>query len=112
MANLGYPDGARIVLGHTFAPGVNEVAERLAAVNVRTRIVALEHDELRAAMANGRVHMALVTWITPEDQQEWQTAFGAASTANLYNLPISYLAVPGLNITFTPGGWPLGTWQP
>jgi hypothetical protein len=112
MANLGYPDGLRIVLGHTFTPGIAEVADQLAAINVRTRILALQQDDLLEAMNSGHVQMALVTWVTPEAQQAWQSAFGAASTANLYNLPISYLTVPGLSITFTDGGWPLGTWEP
>ena len=112
MANLGFPDGVRIVLGHTFAPGVSEVAARLASINVRTRVVAMPEAALMEAMARGQVQMALVVWVTPEREQEWQNTFGAASTTNLYNLPISYLAAPGLDVAFTAGGWPLGFWEP
>ena len=112
LANLGRPDGLQIALGHAFVPGAAQVAAQLEAINVQTRLLARPNEEIQTALETGRIQMALVTWTTTEQQAEWRSLFGAAYTVDLYNLPISYLAVPELSISFTPGGWPLPRWIP
>jgi len=111
LANAGRPDGLQIALGHTFVPGAEAIAAQLDAINVDVRLVAVPADEINAALTAGRVQMALVTWTDPAQQADWRGLFGAAYTADLYNLPISYLAVDGLTINTTPGGWPLPGWE-
>jgi len=111
LANAGRPDGLQIALGHTFVPGAEAIAAQLEAINVDVRLVAYPLDEIEAALTAGSVQMALITWTAAEQQAAWRGLFGAAYTADLYNLPISYLAVDGLLITTTSGGWPLPGWE-
>lgn len=111
FANTGRPDGLQLALGHTFVPGAEDIAAQFAEINVNVRLVAYPLDEIEAALRDGRVQMALVTWTSPEQQAIWRELFGAAYTADLYNLPISYLAVDGVNINTTAGGWPLPRWE-
>jgi hypothetical protein len=110
LANLGYPDGVNLALGHTHVPGSVQLEERLGQINMSVRSLALGRDELESALREGRVHLALVSWVDRAEQSRWQDLFGAAFTAELYNLPISYLEIPQLRIEFTPGGWPVGSW--
>ena len=107
LANLGRPDGLQLVMGYAYTPGVAQIAAQLAVENLDVQSTKLTNDEIRTAFADGRIHLALVTWTTPEQQQQWRDFFGAEFTRELYNLPISYLALPDLPVSFTPGGWPV-----
>lgn len=107
LANLGRPDGLKLVIGHAFVPGVEQIAAQLATANMHTRLVAMTNDALAAAIENHEIHAALATWTREDDRQTWQTAY---QTRDLYTLPISYRAVPELVISLTPGGWPLARW--
>jgi len=107
LANLGRPDGLQLTLGYAYTPGVSPMVTQLAAVNVETQTLALSNEAIRVAFTEGRIQLALVTWTTPEQQQQWLGLFGAENTLDLYSLPISYCALPDLTITFTSGGWPI-----
>lgn len=104
LANAGWPDGFDLELLPN-APGAAPVAAALgtAGITVHVRDAA----DTAAAFEAGTAHLALVAWTAPEVQTEWETRVGAANVLPLYSLPVSYLAAPGLNITFTPDGWPL-----
>jgi hypothetical protein len=110
LANLGYPDGVKIALAHTFVPGADQIAQRLNQINVQVRTLAMSRDELETALLEGRVHIGLIAWVDEAERDHWSQLFGAAFTTDLYNLPISYLAIPQLAISFTGGGWPVGDW--
>jgi hypothetical protein len=98
LANAGWPDGFDLALADTGIPGAAALAGQLSGIGI-----SIHPQPVSDALAAG-IPLALVGWHTPEEQ----AALAKAGTLlNLYQLPISYLAVEGLNITFTPGGWPL-----
>lgn len=107
FANLGRPDGFRLALGYVPVPGADTIFAQLNTVNVETRRVLAADEQIRADLAAGRLHLAIVTWYTPEEQQAWRDLVGTDYALDLYNLPISFLAIPELTVTFTEGGWPL-----
>jgi hypothetical protein len=57
----------------------------------------------------GLFHIALITWATPEQRRTWTDLAGDTNVFDLFTLPISYLAVDGLNINFAPDGFPLAS---
>jgi hypothetical protein len=107
LANLGQPDGLKLVIGHAYVPGVEQIVAQLTAANIRTRMVVMDNDALADAIDNREIHAALVTWTRGDEHQTWQNTY---RTRDLYTLPISYRAVPELFISLTPGGWPLARW--
>jgi hypothetical protein len=107
LANLGFPDGLSLGLGHTFVPGVNLIAVQLAEVNIEVRLRALTDDQLADAFADGSVDLALIRWTTPENRQRWADLFGSARVIDLYTLPVSYLAAPEIDVQFSASGWPI-----
>ena len=66
-------------------------------------------DEIAARLSSGQIHLALVAWTASEQRETWVTRLSSANVIDLYTIPISYLALPELTITFTQGGWPLAT---
>lgn len=109
LANLGRPDGLHLIMGHTPVPGTASIIQQLTSANIEIQPLALTTDQIRAAFAEGRIQLALVTWTTPEQHQQWHDLFGVQNAFDLYDLPISYRALPELIISFTPGGWPLAS---
>jgi hypothetical protein len=107
LANAGWPDGFAARLGILPMPGGEAVAARLAAVNIATTHMTLDAAALGAALDAGQLHLALVTWTNAEERAEWAARVGAENVVDLVTLPISYWARDGLNITLTPGGWPV-----
>ncbi|PJF22029.1 MAG: hypothetical protein CUN56_08040 [Phototrophicales bacterium] len=106
LANLGKPDGLGMAMGVTFVPGAEIIQAQLAAVNIHTRLVNLSHSEIAQAFAEKQIQLALVTWSdSPPDFSS------AENMLNLYALPISYLAVDDLEITFTEQGFPVAHWR-
>jgi hypothetical protein len=84
LANAGYPDGFDLTLG-AFAPGADVLALLLEAVGIHTRI---------PAEAGEPTHLTLTTVPTTD-------------ALTLLTIPLSYRAVDGLTITFTPSGFPV-----
>jgi hypothetical protein len=53
-------------------------------------------------------HLVLVTWTTQREREVWAALPASeAYMIELFGLPISYWAVPGLEVIFTPQGWPV-----
>jgi hypothetical protein len=106
LANAGWPDGFDVALGYGGLPGAEAVAAQYAALGVNVGLVVLPPDALLPALADGRVNMALVSWAKDEDRAALVNAVGEARVIDLYTLPITFQAVDGLRLAFTPGGWP------
>ncbi len=86
LANAGYPDGFDVTLS-TFAPGASALTQLLSAYGIDVHQLA---DPSEAAQLT----------LTSEPPQ-------GANAIPLYSIPISYRAVDGLKITFTPSGFPI-----
>lgn len=104
LANAGWPDGFDLELAAANAPGAAPIMAVMRAVNVAVR--AGDLSAVSSAFESGAAHLALIVWASPDDRAAWETRVGTANILPLYTLPISYLAVPGLNISYTPAGWP------
>jgi hypothetical protein len=107
LANQGYPDGFELTLAYAYTPGVTQIADQLRRVNIDTAPDLMSDNEVQAALDAKWLNLALIAWITSEQRQVWVSRVGEANVIDLYTLPVSYLALPELNITFTPGGFPL-----
>lgn len=109
LANAGWPDGFDVALGDAGLPGTEALIGQLAALGLNVSRVALPPDALIAALTDGRVNLALVAWTDERQRQAMAEAVGAERVIDLYTLPITFQAVDGLRLTFTPGGWPLAS---
>jgi hypothetical protein len=109
LANRGYPDGLELTLGHAYVPGVDSLSTQLHKAGINNRPLLLSQEEIRTALDEGWLHLALVTWQTPEEREQWTQDAGMENVLDLYILPISYRTLPELTITFSPGGWPIAT---
>lgn len=107
LANAGWPDGINLNLAYTFAPGAAQAAAALQAVHIWTQPIQMTAEALNSALEAGQVHLALIVWTTPDERAAWVERAGAANLVDLYAVPIGYQAAPGLNVTFTPSGWPI-----
>jgi hypothetical protein len=104
LANAGWPDGFDVIITYTPIAGLTQITEQFAAIGINSQFVPLANSKWE------RVHLAIITWATPEERAEWATRAGADSNViDLFSLPISYWAAREFSITFTPGGWPLAT---
>jgi hypothetical protein len=106
MANAGWPDGFNLTTAAAPVPGVNALLAPLRALGIELR--PLQTTNITPdTWAENRLHLALITWHTPEARQRWAALAGADNVIDLYTLPVGYIALPGLTLTFTPEGWPL-----
>ncbi len=96
-------------MAYAYTPGVSEVVQQLQAAGIRVQPILMRQSDVQNAFDQGRIQLALVPWETQDDRTKWVTAFGDSQVIDLYSLPISYRAVSGLKITFTPEGWPLAS---
>lgn len=109
LANAGWPDGFDVALADAGLPGADALAAQLTTLGLRVDRVALPDGEPLAALADGRVNLALVVWSDEAQRQALADAVGAERLLDLYTLPITFQAIDGLRLTFTPGGWPLAS---
>jgi hypothetical protein len=107
LANAGWPDGLSLSIAYADTPGAVEVANDLEAAGIQVRLWLMRQKEMSGAFDEGLIQGALIAWKTPEERAEWVERFGEANVIDFYSIPISYLAIPGMEVTFTPGGWPL-----
>jgi ABC-type amino acid transport substrate-binding protein len=107
LANAGWPDGFDVALAHASLPGAEAVAAQLSALGIQTSLVTIPPDALLPALADGRANLALLTWTYDDERAALVAAVGADRLIDLYTLPITFQAVDGLRLSFTPGGWPL-----
>lgn len=106
LANLGRPDGLVFLMGHAFIPGADEIAAGLTAANIETLALESGADDLWNALESGAVGLALIRWREEDARTRWAERFGAENVIDLYRLPLSYLAAPGVQISLTAAGWP------
>jgi hypothetical protein len=85
LANAGYPDGFDVTV--SAAPAADALAQLLGTIGIEVRSVTT---------AGEATHLSFVSGQTPP-----------ANAIPLYTIPISYRAVDGLNVTFTPSGFPI-----
>ncbi|MEO8610064.1 MAG: hypothetical protein ABI690_19375 [Chloroflexota bacterium] len=109
LANAGWPDGLSFNLGNAYAPGSEQIIAQWKTASIQAQQTIAPKSEIQADLIEGRFQAALVIWTTPDERGELVSQFGNENVIDLYSLPISYLAVPELHISFTPGGWPLPT---
>ena len=96
-------------LGDASVPGGEQVIQQWETAGIEAQQTAMPEGAILKALTGGQYQAALMIWTNPDERGKWVTQFGAANVIDLYSLPISYLAVPGFQITFTPDGWPLPT---
>ncbi|RMF82524.1 MAG: hypothetical protein D6737_01525 [Chloroflexi bacterium] len=108
MANNGYPDGFSLRLGYIHAPGIDQLQEQLASIGINAQTERILTDDIADVFLN-RFNAILIVWHSRDTHAQWAAQFGAENIIDLYAIPISYWAVPELNITFTPSGWPIAT---
>lgn len=106
LANAGYPDGFELDLGYVPLPGLDEIINQLAAINIDVRARQSTDNELQADFSSGDVQLGLILIHSSEQRQEWIEIIGEVSVIDLYSLPISYQVVPDLELSFTEYGIP------
>lgn len=106
LANMGRPDGLAFIMGHAHIPGADDIAGGFAAANIETLTLTLGADDVWDALANGTIGMALIRWREPGERAEWGERVGAENVIDLYQLPLSYLAGPDVEISLTADGLP------
>jgi hypothetical protein len=107
LANAGWPDGLSLILAHVYTPGAATVAEDLRLAGIQAQLLSLTEIEVVTAFEEGRIQAALVTWKTAEERESWVSRFENENVIDLYSVPISYVAVSGLQVEFTDNGWPI-----
>jgi hypothetical protein len=107
LANAGWPDGLNFNLGDAYVPGGAAVIQRWEAAGIYAQPISKSADELQTAFTNGLLQAALIIWANPASRDQWVNLFGAENVVDLYTVPISFIAIPELTISFTPSGWPI-----
>ncbi len=101
LANAGWPDGLNLRLAHNNQISVGAIQARFEGLNILLSMRPLEDAAVLA-------HLNLVTWLTPEERDAWEAQLaGQGQLIPLFSLPVSYWAVPGVPIRYSPQGWPL-----
>lgn len=108
LANSGWPDGIDLSMGYD-APGAETVVQQFQTSGIYARAVLLKADAVMTALIEKRIELALVVWTSAEERAQWTGQMGEANVIDLFSVPISYLAIPELQISFTAHGWPLAT---
>lgn len=91
LANAGYPDGFDLTLAADFTAGTETIVQNLSALNFEVRLVP----------AGETAHLTLTS--LPAISQEGSDSF------DLLDIPLYYRAISGLNVSFTPAGFPVIT---
>lgn len=107
LANAGTPDGIKTVIGVLGLPGEDLMLRQLSAAGISTRALWLAPDQIAFAIEESILHLAIVQWKTPEERAAWVARVGEANVIDVFTLPISYVAVPDLVVTFNEDGWPV-----
>jgi hypothetical protein len=89
LANAGYPDGFDLTLAADFTAGAETIMQNLSALRL----------EVRLANAGENAHLTLTS--APSSVES------SGEIVELLTPPIYYRAVPGLDVKFTPAGFPI-----
>jgi hypothetical protein len=103
LANAGWPDGLDLSLAYENVIVVNALQTYWQALNIHVNSFPLQD-------LSGPTHLTVFAWTTPEQRTNWAAQTGG-TIIDLLTVPISYWAVPGLQISYTPQGWPIVTRQ-
>jgi hypothetical protein len=107
LANAGWPDGFNLALAQVALPGAKAIIDQLATAGMTGGAPLMAETDIQTAFTSAKLDAAVIGWRTPEERQSWAALVGENNVIDLYSIPISYLAVDGLNITFSEEGWPL-----
>lgn len=99
LANTGWPDGFDIAVVMADVPGQTAMLAQFERLGILPR--------QQAAFSWDQTHLALTHWTGTTRPETWATA----EVIPLYRLPVSYQAIPQLDIRFGAAGWPLAEWQ-
>lgn len=109
LANAGLPDGFDVRLAAEPVPGAQAVADTLQAAHIGAILSAAAESDFGATLDASAPHLILAGWTNDAGKQVWIARAGEVNVIELYTVPISYLAVEGLQIRYAPGGFPLAT---
>lgn len=109
LANAGFPDGLIVNIVSAYSPGVSAIKAVFQAAGVESQWALASPQSISEVFQSGDVLAALVTWTTSESRAVWESVSDPENVIDLFTIPISYLAVDGLTITFTSSGFPLAT---
>ncbi len=101
LANAGWPDGLDLSMAYENLIAVNALQTQLQALNIHINSFPL--SDLR-----GQTHLTVFAWTTPE-QRTAVAQHHSGPVIDLLTVPISYWATPGLQISYSPQGWPIAT---
>ena len=105
MANAGWPDGFELRLAHENALGFDALYNHFATLNISLISVPFNTDL-------SQTNLLLVTWSSLHERNQWAELVDDSQFAiELFGIPISYWAVPELNVTFSSQGWPVASRQ-
>lgn len=107
LANAGYPDGIVLSAIYQNVPGAEDWIAQLGQNNIELQAEAAAISEAIDAILNDDVHLALIAITSDDQRSELEAAVGADNVITLYEISISYIAAPGIEVTFTDSGWPL-----
>lgn len=110
LANMGYPDGFDLHIGNAFIPHAEAITSQFLSVNIDSLITQYSNEDILTAINRNRLHLALVKWHNVAEKSAWTALVGENNFIDLYQLPISYLAMPDLKITFSEDGFPIASY--
>ena len=90
-------------------PGAQAVADALRAVRIGAILTNAGESDFGPTLDTSAPHLILAGWTNDNQKQSWIARAGEVNVVELYTVPISYLAVDGLQISYAPGGFPVAT---
>jgi hypothetical protein len=96
-------------MAYSYTPGFDILAGQFLATGIGVKSQLMNKTDIVSALESNRVQIALINWGILDDRKIWEEHFGEDNVIDLYTIPISYRSLPGLNIAFTPDGWPLAS---
>lgn len=100
LANAGWPDGIDLSLAYENMIAVKALQAYWQPLNIHINAFPLQD-------LSGQTHLTLFAWTTPEQRATY--ADSNHSVVDLLTVPISYWVVTGLQISYSPQGWPIAT---
>lgn len=110
LANMGYPDGFELTIYIAEIPNHQAIIDELNTLNIDLNINESTLEEIAQLLVENRIHLALIKWHTVAEKSIWTATVGETNVIDLYQLPISYIASPDLNITFADNGFPIASY--
>lgn len=107
LANAGYPDGFNLTLGAVDAYNVEQIRAGFSEYQIDVIRTDMAADAALAGYANDELHLVIVGYTLDSDRAVWVERAGAENVIDLFSLPISYLAAPGITVSFSAGGYPV-----